>query len=292
MVDSLIENFMSGLYDFLSFALSMYNKFAQMATGMLGQDPAAFNSAGWNIVTNVNNVFLIIGAALVVIFFLMGFCSESLDIRQDFRIENILRMFIKLSIAEFFVINSMKIVRMLFALPTRIIEKLSGNSLTVNASVPQSIQAIANDPVRNGMSGWIGLLMVILIYIMAVVFLIVVTGCGMMILYEAYQRFFKIMMLIPYGTLANSTIAGNHMLNRSAEAFWKYALSTILEAVTMYLAMALSAAVLSSGSLGLTEGTSGVFFIFAWILESSFICMLTLGLVKGADMVTQKALGL
>lgn len=292
MVDSLIENFMSGLYDFLSFALSMYNKFAQMATGMLGQDPAAFNSAGWNIVTNVNNVFLIIGATLVVIFFLMGFCSESLDIRQDFRIENILRMFIKLSIAEFFVINSMKIVRMLFALPTGIIEKLSGNSLTVNASVPQSIQAIANDPVRNGMSGWIGLLMVILIYIMAVVFLLVVTGCGMMILYEAYQRFFKIMMLIPYGTLANSTIAGNHMLNRSAEAFWKYALSTILEAVTMYLAMALSAAVLSSGTLGLTEGTSGVFFIFAWILESSFICMLTLGLVKGADMVTQKALGL
>ena len=134
--------------------------------------------------------------------------------------------------------------------------------------------------------------MVILIYIMAVVFLLVVTGCGMMILYEAYQRFFKIMMLIPYGTLANSTIAGNHMLNRSAEAFWKYALSTILEAVTMYLAMALSAAVLSSGTLGLTEGTSGVFFIFAWILESSFICMLTLGLVKGADMVTQKALGL
>ncbi len=292
MADSLIENFMSGLYDFLSFALSMYNKFAQMATGMLGQDPAAFNSAGWNIVTNVNNVFLIIGATLVVIFFLMGFCSESLDIRQDFRIENILRMFIKLSIAEFFVINSMKIVRMLFALPTGIIEKLSGNSLTVNASVPQSIQAIANDPVRNGMSGWIGLLMVILIYIMAVVFLLVVTGCGMMILYEAYQRFFKIMMLIPYGTLANSTIAGNHMLNRSAEAFWKYALSTILEAVTMYLAMALSAAVLSSGTLGLTEGTSGVFFIFAWILESSFICMLTLGLVKGADMVTQKALGL
>lgn len=292
MADSLIENFMSGLYDFLSFALSMYNKFAQMATGMLGQDPAAFNSAGWNIVTNVNNVFLIIGATLVVIFFLMGFCSESLDIRQDFRIENILRMFIKLSIAEFFVINSMKIVRMLFALPTGIIEKLSGNSLTVNASVPQSIQAIANDPVRNGMSGWIGLLMVILIYIMAVVFLLVVTGCGMMILYEAYQRFFKIMMLIPYGTLANSTIAGNHMLNRSAEAFWKYALSTILEAVTMYLAMALSAAVLSSGTLGLTEGTSGVFFIFAWILESSFICMLTLGLVKDADMVTQKALGL
>ena len=134
--------------------------------------------------------------------------------------------------------------------------------------------------------------MTILIYIMAVVFLLVITGCGMMILYEAYQRFFKIMMLVPYGTLANSTLAGNHTLNRTAEAFWKFALATILEAVTMYLAMALSAAVLSSGSLGLTDGTSGAFYVIAWILESSFVCMLTLGLVKGSEMVTQKALGL
>lgn len=292
MVDALVESWMSGLYDFLSFAMSFYNRLAQMAAGMLGQDPASFNSSGWQIVTKANTVFMLVAAVLVGIFFLMGFCSESLDIRQDFRIENIIRMFIKLSVAEFFVINSMTIVRQLFGLATGLIGKMSGYNLTVNYRIPDSIRAITEDPGGNGMSGWSGLLMTILIYIMAVVFLLVITGCGMMILYEAYQRFFKIMMLVPYGTLANSTLAGNHTLNRTAEAFWKFALATILEAVTMYLAMALSAAVLSSGSLGLTDGTSGAFYVIAWILESSFVCMLTLGLVKGSEMVTQKALGL
>ena len=100
------------------------------------------------------------------------------------------------------------------------------------------------------------------------------------------------MLLVPYGSLANSTIAGNHMLNRSAESFWKYALATILEAVTMYFSMALAAAVLSSGTLGLKDGWSGAFYVLGWILESSFVSMLTLGLVKGSEMVTQKALGL
>lgn len=56
--------------------------------------------------------------------------------------------------------------------------------------------------------------------------------------------------------------------------------------------MALAAAVLSSGTLGLKDGWSGAFYVLGWILESSFVSMLTLGLVKGSEMVTQKALGL
>lgn len=283
---------MPKVYELLSFALSIYNKLAQMAAGLLGQDPASFSSSGWSLVNSVNTVFLCIGAVLVVIFFLMGFCAESVDIRQDFRIENILRMFIKLSLAEFFVVNSMTIVRTLFALSTGIIGRLAGHTLTVSCSVPPEVAAIANDPTGNGLSGWGGVGLMLLNFLTAFIFLLIVSGCGMMILYEAYQRFFKIMLLVPYGTLANSTIAGNHMLNRSAEAFWKYALGTVLEAVTMYMAMALSAAMMSSGTLGLTDGTSGAMYITAWILESSFMCMLTLGLVKGSEMVTQKALGL
>lgn len=292
MIDDWIEELMSKLYEYLSFSISIYNKQAQMAAGMLGQDPASFSSSGWQIVTNVNTVFLCIGAVLVVIFFLMGFCADSVDIKQDFRLENILRMFLKLNLAELCVINSLTIVRTLFALSTGVIGKLTGMNLTVCCSIPQEIATILNNPTGNGISGIGGLALVVLLYITAFVFMMIASGCGAMILYEAYQRFFKIMMLVPYGSLANSTIAGNQMLNRSAEAFWKYALSTILEAVTMYIAMALSAAVLSSGTLGLTSGFSGTFFVLGWIIESSFIYMLTLGLVKGSEMVTQKALGL
>ena len=81
------------------------------------------------------------------------------------------------------------------------------------------------------------------------------------------------------------------MLAHSAESFWKYALCTIMDAVTMYMALALSAVVISSGSLGLTKNQTGAMYVFAWMLESSFVYMLTLGMVKGAETVTQKALG-
>ncbi|MBO5523276.1 MAG: hypothetical protein J5986_06320, partial [Roseburia sp.] len=242
--------------------------------------------------TNVNTIFLGIGGVLVVIFFLMGFCADSVDIKQDFRLENILRMFLKLSLAEFFVINSMTIVQKLFALSTGVIGKISGSGTSFRYTVPTEVTEILNLPLTNDISGLGGVFIMALLFIVTIIFMMVTAGCGMLMLFEAFQRFLKILMLVPYGTLANSTIAGNHMLSRSAESFWKYALGTILEAVTMYMAMVLSAVVTSSGVVNLTNGQTGGFYILGWILQSSFICMLTLGTVKGSGMITQKALGL
>lgn len=292
LIDGFIEKAFLELVYWFKLAFVIYNKLTGMAAGMLGQDPAAWNPGGWELVEGVNTVFMSIAAVLVVIFFLMGFCADSMDIRQDFRLENILRMFIKLLIAEFFVTNSLELVKGFFGLGTGIVQKLSGAEISFEFSVPPQIDAICNDPLSYGISRLAGVLSVTLLYDLAIVFLLVVSGCGMMILYEAFQRFIKILLLVPYGTLANSTLAGNHTLNRSAEAFWKYALGTILDAVTMYMALAISAAVLKSGTVSLTENQTGIFYIIAWIIESTFICMLTLGMVKGASTVTQKALGL
>lgn len=292
MVDHWIESWAAALLQFLGFILNVYNTFAGMATGMLGQDPAAWSSEGWSFISNVNTIFLGIGGVLVVIFFLMGFCADSVDIKQDFRLENILRMFLKLSLAEFFVINSMTIVQKLFALSTGIIGKIRGSGISFQYTVPTEVAQILNAPLTNDISGLGGLVIMVLLFIVALIFMMITVGCGMMMLFEAFQRFLKILMLVPYGTLANSTIAGNHMLTRSAESFWKYALGTILEAVTMYMAMVLSAVVTSSGVVNLTNGQTGGFYILGWILQSSFICMLTLGTVKGSGMITQKALGL
>lgn len=292
MVDSIIEGMAGMIKDLLELAFSIYNILTGMAVEMLGQNPAAWNSSGWNFVESVNAVFLGIAAVLVAIFFLMGLCMDNMDIRQDYRIENIIRVFIKLSLAEFFVVNSLKLVKSFFGIATGIINKISGTGISFAYSLPGNISNILNDPKSNGISEMGGLLWLVGLMIMGIVFLLVVSGCGMMVLYEAFQRFFKILLLVPYGTLANSTIAGNHALGRSAEAFWKYTLGTILEAVTMYMALALSAAVLTSGVISLTDGETGGMYVAAWMLESSFICMMTLGVVKGASNITQRTLGL
>lgn len=292
MLDSFLKGTASVLNLFLQFILGIYNMFVGQAVGMLGQDPAAWNTTAWTFVEGANDVFLGVAAVLVVIFFLMGFCADSIDIHQDMRLEQILRMFIKLSIAELFVVNSLTIVKKMFSLGSGLVQQLSGSDLTFEYAVAEEVSAILSDPLGNGITGWDGGVGLILLLILSVVFMLLVTGCAFLILYEAFVRFFKILMLVPYGTLANSTLAGNKTLTHSAVSFWKYALETILSAVTMYMALALSASVLSSGTLSLTAGWSGGFYVLGWMLESTFTCMLTLGTVKGAEQLTQKALGL
>lgn len=280
-----------GVLDLLKFTISIYNNLTGTAAGILAQDPTAWNTEGWAFVKTVNQLFLGIGGVLTVIFFLIGFCADSIDIKQDFRIENILRMLLKLSVAEFFVVNSLKIVSALFGLGTGMIGKLQGGG-TVSYTVPTEVETILTAPGEHEMTGMMGTVQALLIFITAIIFLLMIAGGGMMILLEAYQRFLKILLLVPYGTLANSTLAGNHMLSHSAESFWKYALCTILEAVTMYLALRLSASVVGSGSIGLAGDQTGAMYVLGWMLESTFVCLLTLGLVKGAQTITQRALGL
>ena len=292
MLDSIVESLCSVLKNFLLFILGIYNNLTGKAVGMLGENPASWNKDGWKFAENVNAVFLGVAAALVVIFFLIGFCSESVDVRQELRMESILRMFLKLSIAEYFTVNSITIVKKSFVIATGFIDKISKKGMSFEFEIPEEINAILEDPVNHSMSGWGGVCWALLLFILTLVFLLVAYGCGMMILYEAFVRFFKILMLVPYGTLANSTLAGNHTLAHSAVSFWKYALGTILEAVTMYMALVLSATVLGSGVINLTSGNTGALYVIGWVLESSFVCMLTLGIVKGASSITQKALGL
>ncbi len=292
MLDKAVEGWGLLVLEMLRFCMDIYNSLLGMAVGMLGQDPATWNRSGWNFIKEVNTVFLGIGGTLVVIFFLMGFCADSVDIKQDFRIENILRMFLKLSLAEFFVMNSLKIVRQLFALSTGIIGKISAADLSFQYAIPEKVSSILSKPLENGFEGAFGIGGMIVLLITAIIFLLVMGGCGLMILFEAFQRFLKILMIVPYGTLANSTIAGNHMLTRTAESFWKYMLCTILEAVTMYMAVALSAAVISSGILNLVAGKAGFTYILSWMIEGMFTAFLMLGMVKGSETLTQRALGL
>lgn len=286
--DSLIEDGCSLLKEFINKIFDWYNVLTGMAVELLGQSPASWNADGWRLVETVNSVFIGIGSALVVIFFLIGFCSDSLDIRQDFRIENILRMFIKLSLAEFFVGNSLKLIKNFFSLATGIISKLSGKSTTCQFSIPDKVNAILKNPTDND----IGFMALMMLFLMSVIFLFIICGCGILILYLAYIRFFKIMMLIPYGSLANSTIAGNHMLSHSAVSFWKFTLGTIMEAVTMYLALILSAVILNGGIVNLAGDAAGALYITGWMMQSILICLVTVGSVKGASSLTQRALGL
>ena len=56
MIDNFIKYASEGVRSFLIFIMSVYNSLVGIAAGMLGQNPAAWNSDGWAFVKNGNNI--------------------------------------------------------------------------------------------------------------------------------------------------------------------------------------------------------------------------------------------
>ena len=99
----------------LEMVFGFWNNQISLVFSMLGQSPVAFKNGGpWNVVQGIQPVFVAVGASLVVLFFVIGFCSESVDIREEMRFEVILRMLMRLTLAEWLVVNNMTIMKSIF----------------------------------------------------------------------------------------------------------------------------------------------------------------------------------
>ena len=80
----------------LEIVFGFWNNQVSLVFELLGQSPTGFKGGGpWGIIEGIEPLFVGIGSALVVLFFVIGFCAESVDIREEIRFEAILRMFIR-----------------------------------------------------------------------------------------------------------------------------------------------------------------------------------------------------
>ena len=68
----------------------------------------------------------------MILFFVIGFCSESVDVREEMRFEVILRMLIRLGLAEWFVANNVTIMKAFFTSIGNLVNLISaGNTITL-----------------------------------------------------------------------------------------------------------------------------------------------------------------
>lgn len=96
----------------LEMVFGFWNNQISLVFSMLGQSPVNFKGGGpWAVVEGIEPIFVAVGSSLVVLFFVIGFCSESVDIREEMRFEVILRMLIRVGLAEWFVANNETIMK-------------------------------------------------------------------------------------------------------------------------------------------------------------------------------------
>lgn len=278
----------------------LFSDFINSAIVVLQKSPSEWNSDGWEfILQNVNTVFIAFGCQLVVLFFLIGFLAESIDPRHDVRIETLIKALFKILFAQFLVYNSANIVTGFF----QFVSSLTSGVITYKyqEELPEWKYQLPEWEIVDNVGNLLdfdilleSLEAIDLLFVTGAsfIYMLVMIGSGAIIAYTAYIRFFKIMLIVPYGALASSTVAGNHALNHTAMQFYKYVLSVVLEAVTIIVAIGLYTSIMAGSQFEIiTAKTENMYLLYTFI-NRSLAALLLVGVVKGSGALTQKVIGL
>ena len=267
----------------LETVFGFWNNQISLIFDLLGQSPDAFKGGGpWNVIAGIEPIFVAVGSSLVVLFFVIGFCSESVDIREEMRFEVILRILIRLGLAEYMVANNVTIMKAFFTSIGNLVGLLSAGNRTELKIAEEQAEVIEN----------LGFGESLIMLILAALLSLVVIICGFFLLYTVYFRFLKLLIIVPIGSIAYSTMSGNRMVAHTAVTYSKYFLSVVFEAVTMVLAIVVCNAFINAGLPSFTGDYSDWAKTLIYLCEMTFTIALTVGSVKGAQSLTSKALGL
>lgn len=267
----------------LELVFGFWNNQVSLVFAMLGQSPVSFKGGGpWSIIQGVQPIFVAVGSSLVVLFFVIGFCSESVDIREEMRFEVILRMLIRLALAEWFVVNNLSIMKAIFTSIGNWVRLLSGNSAST-----LRINSAQAEVIRN-MGFGSSLIMLILASLLSVIVLI----CGFFLIYTVYFRLLRLLVIVPLGPIAFATLGGNRTVSNTLATYCKYFLSVSFEAVTMALAIMVCNAFINAGLPSFTGDYAPWAQTLIYLCEMTFAVALTVGSVKGAQTLTSKVFGL
>ena len=188
------------------------------------------------------------------------------------RFESILRMLIRLGLAEWFVANNVTIMKAFFTSIGNLVGLISAGTTTQLA-----IDSAQADVIK-GLGFGESLVMLILTALLAIIIII----CGFFIIYTVYFRFLKILIIVPLGAIACSTMS----------TYCKYFLSCVFEAVTMALAIVVCNAFINAGLPSFTGSYADWAQTLIYLCEMTFTIAMTVGSVKGAQTLTSKAFGL
>ena len=261
-----IFNLGQQILDLLEMVFGFWNNQISLVFALLGQSPVSFKSGGpWGVIQNLEPIFVGVGSSLVVLFFVIGFCSESVDVKEDMRFEVILRMLMRIGIAEWLVANNVTIMKAFFTSAGNLVKLVGAGEmaeLTIDSGQAEIIKNLGFGS---------SLVMLILASILSIVIIV----CGFFLIYTVYFRFLKILILVPFGAIAFSTVSGNRMVSHTAVSYAKNFLSIVFEAVTMALAIVVCNALISAGLPSFTGEYADWTQTLIYLCEMTFTIAMT-----------------
>lgn len=215
----------------------------------------------WSTIQSLNQSLITVAVQLAVIFFLIGFVERSINIKEQVSLLDILMLFVRIAVTEYFIVHSLDIISYLFEFTTGLtgLTNVSGRYLnhTGLSTHIYDMSSTSN----------------IVFLFPTILYLIIVPACSAMIIIQAMKRLFKVYLAVPYGVLAFSTIgSGSRHVSEATPGFVKYMLSVLLEGFSMAVALQIGL------SLFITD--SGGFISFDSINVSAHLLPATLKIIR------------
>lgn len=250
---------------------------------LLTESPSQFKDGEiWKAVQKINPYFITVGTIAVSLCFAMGLVKNQVDLKREMNIEMAIKLFARISIAEWLLTNTFYIIDAIFSAATWLIGKvLTGGVKKMSLSKAQLKLFEEVDPIES-----------IVLLIFGFICLVVVIVLAMVMIYTVYSRFFKVYVSAPFSALAIAGVAGGGM-GHVARANLQNMITYALEGVAISMTLFVCSKFIGSGlDLGLKTGNSDTVKAMAVLIEKTFTIALTVGLTKGAENLVRKNLGL
>ena len=306
----------------MKIAVSFWGMCCDAAVKYLKINPKG-TSAYTTVSGTIFSIFMAVAASLVVLFFLLGWLNETIDINKSFTLENMFRFFVRFAIASSLIVNSYWLVYGITDCSVALVNavgvdtsKMTAGALssevTVNTNgMTKKQKKAANEAAKKASEeyGYFGSIynaldsdkdteiwdwfadgLICLFGGLIGAFTILV--CGVQLVVAVMQRLFKMLLCIPFAPIALSTFAGGEKFSFSARSWIRTFIGYGLEAVTMVLAIAISFGLFKDANLFASVGggtTSDVLLsICGMVLPMITAC----ACIKGSDTIVRRCMGL
>lgn len=278
-----VTNFFSDLGDmfsgkaFFEIAGEAWNDIMKLSRTVLLVNPTTGdNAATWESVTDIYTTLNVIAASLLVVFFLYGFCRDSIDIKTELTLDRCIKLFIRLIIVANLMEMALSWMPKFMTWIRKICKVILGDSkfaFTFDGA------KIYDDIVSA--SGW----GTFTAFMTSILFFLFTLACGFMVLLTILNRILKIYMIAPFAGCALSTLAAGGQASQVGFSYIKAFFEYVLAALLISVVILLSSSFISSLSF---SSDSAILVLATYCLKMAAIATS----VKGAEQMMQKAFGL
>ena len=295
-IDSALKSVGSGMMDtgewMLQGGYGMWKSCSEVTMKYVQKNPMSQTNA-WSIVTgSIYSLSLGIAASLAVLFFVMGWLRESIDIRNNFTLENTFRFFVRFAITASLIVNSLALVNGITQCATAVVSTMNAQMQETSAEgiFDDLRQAIEEDNSADG-GTWLAIGFGSMIGGLLGGLVIIV--CAVTLVLSVLSRLFKLLLCIPFAPVAFAGFAGGVEFSQSGIAWLRTFIGYALEAVVIALAISISFGLFQDASLFGTSGTEvNVVTLILQICEYCMPMITACACVKGAEMTVRRCLGL